>query len=387
MTVSRRLVRGARVWIIDLRFRGPHGEERYRRAAKHQGKLQALEEERRIQQFWIEHGTIKPLLAGEEERPKARRNHTWDDAVQHWKDHELRTVSASTRRGYEAVLKHPAFAGAWNGRKLVEIKRTDLVTYFAGLGERYKPATLHQHRSVIMGVLKSVGPHDDDRGVMLDALPSFPAKVKVGKQVVQVPSDADIAAIFAEKPQRGSYLRAESQRRLHLAYALAAYAGLRASEVRALTRDDVAIDRRVLTVRHSEHYGHVETTKSGDERIIPIEHPRLVTALKGRLAEMAEMPGCDSHIAIQDDGKPWGQYGLRNAYRRTATRLKLPLSRYHGLRYYYCTLLIRKGVSLTTVQYLMGHSSLTVTDRYAHVVEAEGRQAEIARAFADVAAQ
>jgi hypothetical protein len=62
MSVTKRKINGEAVWVIDRRFRGRAGEERYRRAAQVQTKVAGEAEERRIISYWEGHGTIKPLL-------------------------------------------------------------------------------------------------------------------------------------------------------------------------------------------------------------------------------------------------------------------------------------------------------------------------------------
>lgn len=379
MSVKKRKRRGKVIFVVDVSVVGKDGPERYRRDARIQTKVGAEAEERKVHQHFLTHDCLTGLINPEEAKAATlkKRGHTWEEAVEHYKAREFLTLAESTRKGYQGVLDSPTMK-VWAGVKVSEIQYDQLLKYQNKLGQDHRPATLHQHRAVMMQVLKSVGPHGPQPGAMLDHMPLFPDKVKLGKQGFELPTDEQVETLFGEQAIQGSYLNPKKLQRLHLALVLAAHAGLRASEIRALERGDVDLKKRVITIRRAENHGKVEVTKSGDERKVPIHHPRLRWMLEARLDNMKPE---ETLVSVRGNGKGWGQFGLRDAYKRACARLKLPLSRVHGLRHYYCTDLIRRGVPLTAVKAIMGHSSLVVTDRYAHHVQGESQMAELAKLF------
>lgn len=57
---------------------------------------------------------------------------------------------------------------------------------------------------------------------------------------------------------------------------------------------------------------------------------------------------------------------VRGAFEKAREQIGRPDIRFHDLRHCYASLLASKGETLTSIRDLLGHSSLTVTSRYAH---------------------
>ena len=129
----------------------------------------------------------------------------------------------------------------------------------------------------------------------------------------------------------------------------------------------------MITVRVARSVGVEAAPKSGDSREIPIADP-----LFNRLKDRCEGLRPDDHVCCMGDGQPWGDQGMLAALKRACKRLKIDGARYHGLRHYFATTLFGGGADARTVQGLLGHSSLEVTQRYAHF------QADRARAAIEV---
>ncbi len=360
MSVTRRKVNGEKVWVIDRRFKGPGATERYRRAAQVQSKPAAEVEERRIIDYWTTNGTIKPLLvpapkAEPEPVDEAKR---WEDAVEHFKRVELPKKKPSTRHGYNAALKGPAFL-RWAKVPLDEITRQavnewDTTLIRTGISD----STRRNQHIVLRSVMKSVGPEGT---AWLDDFPRFPRLPSVGQApVVAIPVD-DLLLILSEGEHgKVKYCQMDAIRAAQLAFALAAYGGLRAGEVRALRRRDVDLDQRVLTVRVARSVGEEAAPKSGDSRKIPI-----ADVLYERLEARCRGLNPDDHVSVMGSGRPWNDQGILAALKRACARLKLSKSRYHGLRHFFATT-VSKGTDVRIVQGLLGHGSMSVTQRYVH---------------------
>ena len=126
----------------------------------------------------------------------------------------------------------------------------------------------------------------------------------------------------------------------------AVLSGLRRSEMLALTPEHIRDGVVFLTA----------TTKSARPRAIPLP-PQAVAIARKRL--------------------PWGlaHPQLRRRFLKARSAAGLQHARWHDLRHTYASWLVQAGQPLTAVRDLLGHSSLAVTNRYAHLAPAHLRAA------------
>lgn len=123
--------------------------------------------------------------------------------------------------------------------------------------------------------------------------------------------------------------------------ALAALTGLRQGELLSLEASNVHGGRILL---------RPDQTKSGKARVVP----------------------------VPEDARPWLEelpfattyHRLRTVWEKARVAVGRPDLRFHDLRHSYASMLAQAGESMTTVRDLLGHSSLIVTSRYAHMFDA-----------------
>ena len=274
---------------------------------------------------------------------------TFADAVAHFRrTHARSRLRKSTRDGYDRVID-TELVPRFGDRPLTEVDHRAVANMDAELAsDDLAPST----RANVQVVLRSVLRCAVNAG-MLERIPKLPPLPKVGLSVVQTlhPSDLDAILATAQPNQR-------------LAFALAAYAGLRASEVRGLRWPDVDLKRGVITVRRAVVRGVEGPPKSGHGRVVPIAAP-LLPLLKAA-KERRESPWGD--VAVTVHGKPWSDTGLLQALKRAQARVGLKGWGVHSLRHFFITELCRRGAPTMVVKQLAGHSGLSTTQRYAHMV-------------------
>ena len=137
---------------------------------------------------------------------------------------------------------------------------------------------------------------------------------------------------------------------------VAANTGLRRGELLQLRWRDVDVQRRMLTVRG-------EGAKTGQTRHVPLnsEVIRVLNAWEPRPVcepNWCVFAGADSSTPIVAIKKTW------MALLKVA---KISSFRFHDLRHTFASKLVMAGVDLNTVRELLGHKSIAMTLRYAHL--------------------
>lgn len=137
--------------------------------------------------------------------------------------------------------------------------------------------------------------------------------------------------------------------------------GLRVSELTHLDWTDIDLDARTLRVRG----------KGGKERMVPFGDPA-GQALRRWLGSWDEVrsssPGSDEPVFLNYRGGRLGVRSVRRIIDRYVDRAAVASGVHpHTLRHTFATHLLESGADLRTIQELLGHSSLSTTQRYTHV--------------------
>ena len=144
---------------------------------------------------------------------------------------------------------------------------------------------------------------------------------------------------------------------LELLYA----SGLRVSELARLDWDDLDLAGRTLRV----------LGKGGKERMVPFGHPAAEA--------LADWHSLWQQIRKQDDSESEPVFLNYRGGRLSVRSIRRILDRYvqqaslaagvhpHTIRHTFATHLLESGADLRTIQELLGHSSLSTTQRYTHV--------------------
>lgn len=237
------------------------------------------------------------------------------------------------------------------GRDLLDLRRVDhlaIRSYLAHLArKKLSRASIARHLSALRSFFKYLM-----REEIIDANPArsviTPRREKHLPSVLQT---ADIALLL-EAPDLDTPLGIRDRAWLELLYA----SGLRISELVGIDIDDIEIRARLVKVRG----------KGAKERIVPF-------GSKAQAAIRAYLPTrkpADEETAlfVNYRGERITARSVRrlfNGYVRDAS-LRAGISP-HTLRHSFATHLLNAGADLRAIQELLGHASLSTTQKYTHL--------------------
>ena len=143
--------------------------------------------------------------------------------------------------------------------------------------------------------------------------------------------------------------------------------GLRIGELRELRWEDINLDAGRVLVRRSIVYGVIGTPKSGKERIVPLSQETL---------ERLHAHRHDNDLVFcQSNGSHLASDACYRALQSACRTVGLRRFGWHVLRHTFASHLAMRGVPLKVIQELLGHATIQMTMRYAHLSPAMHRNA------------
>lgn len=186
------------------------------------------------------------------------------------------------------------------------------------------------------------------------AIPDLP-KVKV--------PDAPWDFYVKEETDRLIAVCRDDEERALLLFAI--HTGARAGEQLALGRGDIDWHNRLVVLRRSETRGELGPTKGKKERKVP-----LTTALEGALRKAKHLRG--ERVFCNVDSSPLTLDQLHERLWGAQRRAGLRRIRWHDLRHTFASQAAIAGVPLPQIQKWLGHTTIAMTMRYAHLAPGAG---------------
>lgn len=144
--------------------------------------------------------------------------------------------------------------------------------------------------------------------------------------------------------------------------------GMRQGELLALRWEDVDLVAGRITVRQNVVWGHIGTPKSGKDREIP-----LGDEVRDALKKHRHLRG--PLVFCRDDGAMMNSGEIKWPLWRACKRAGLRRVGWHVMRHSFASHLVMRGAPIKAVQELLGHATIMMTMRYAHLAPEIARDA------------
>ncbi|MGL3607379.1 site-specific tyrosine recombinase XerD [Rhizobium sp. G187] len=273
-----------------------------------------------------------------------------------------RGAAANTLVSYERDLDDLASFLSGRGQTVGQASREDLTAYLKDLSHRgFMPTSQARRLSAMRQFYKFLyaeGLRTDDPTSILDA----PKKARSLPKVLSVEDvDAMLSLCEAETQQEGDDqpVRIRRLAMVELLYAT----GMRVSELVALPVKVLSQEGRFLVVRG----------KGNKERLVPLSRTAIEALARWGAARAADPAQADSPFLFPAKSKEG--HVARQVFARElkdlAIRAGLPASAVspHVLRHAFASHLLGNGADLRAVQELLGHSDISTTQIYTHVLD------------------
>lgn len=287
---------------------------------------------------------IKAAIVKGEWPPKPRpRPSRFDDLLDEYRAAKARDGKAIMRTniGYQRLLER------FGGRRAEDITPGEVETWRADLETRLSVASVNHHLKLFRAILRRAV---DNRRLSRDGLP----KVKLLKE--------DNQRVRYLTDDEESRLKAVASKALWRVVVFEVNMGLRRGEMLALQWSDI---EAVGTV-------WVRTSKSGEGRRVPMNsavralllelREERRRRLKARVVHRSEGEG---YVFAAPHGGPLSN--LNREWYPTLRRAAIEDFHFHDLRHTFASRCVMAGMDLFSLSKLLGHKSIAMTMRYAHL--------------------
>ncbi|MFA8308317.1 tyrosine-type recombinase/integrase [Burkholderia pseudomallei] len=245
----------------------------------------------------------------------------------------------------------------FSGRDLRELKRGDVRRYVsARLVDGVCESTVKRELRLLSAAINFVRTEHDYPEL---ANPVQSLGLDGGESRVRWISRSEASALIlaagtaARQPHLRNFVR------------LALSTGCRKNELLALEWHRVDFERSHFRLE-------CEHTKNGKRRLVPLNSGAL-SALRDQRDWVARHCTGSEWVFASSSGRRVGN--LQKGFVAACARAGIENFRIHDLRHTFASWLVMEGVSLYVVKDLLGHSSITVTERYAHLSPDQGHVA------------
>ena len=152
----------------------------------------------------------------------------------------------------------------------------------------------------------------------------------------------------------------------------AIYTGCRINEILNIQRNDIDLDKKIITIRNKSNF----KTKSGRIRQIPISEKLIVILKQFYEGKILNINYGEDYLFTNESDMKYNRNYVSMQFKKYLRMAELDEKyHFHCLRHTFITNLIKKGVNINYVMEIAGHSDISTTMNYIHIVTEDLRDA------------
>ena len=302
------------------------------------------------------------------------------DYLVQWLEIAKSTVKLTTYSSYKGLSESqiiPYFRSL--GVTLGDLKAVHIQSFYQKQLERVKPNTVIHYHAIIHRALKYA--------VKTDLIDVNPA------DKVDRPKKNEFTGNFCSREEMNALFDAVRGNKIEVPVMLAAFYGLRRSEVVGLKWDAVDFEQNTLEIRHTVATVRLDgkkvivesdTTKTKASKrtlpLVPVFRERLL-ALQEEQKENRKLCGrsynkkYDGYICVDPMGNLLLPNALSDSFQLVLRDYNLRRIRFHDLRHTFATRALERGMDYKTLSAILGHYSVAFTmDTYVHSMDEHKRR-------------
>jgi integrase len=325
-------------WQADFQLNGV----RYRKSSPLNTKAAAESLEVRMRQELSEKGTLDHLFAQPKEAD-SKADLTLAGFSEQWMTAYVLVNNKPSEQRTKRRIINASLLPFFGNSRLNEIKTVDIESFKAKELQRGMTAKTINNRLAVLRkcLVTAVEWEKLDRVPKVQLLKTTPPKFRY----LSEPEVQAIIATSATPTEQAMVL-------------VAARTGLRFSELRALEWGDIDFGLKLLTVRRCAVLKDVGTPKNGRIRHVSLTNDAL---------KALESIKTGSGLVFTFRGRMCVHWSSLCRLQLACKRAGIEPIGWHTLRHTFATQLVNRGATLQAVQVLLGHSTVTMTQRYAHM--------------------
>lgn len=277
---------------------------------------------------------------------------------------KLNEVKPASFQSYEGIYRNYISNSEIAGLKVFSTKSIQIQNYYNKLG---KTKTYSQIKK-LNKLLKSFFIYAEKEGFIL----KNPCNNITIPNSVEKPDNKEIS-YFTEKEIKilKEQIKGEKIENIIL-FALGT--GLRQGEILALKWENVNLEENYIEVKESIKKVYVFDSEGNKELKTITQKPKTKNSLRkvdlptSIVKILKSIPKTSEYVFCDECGLPFSSKTVFGNWKKILTNSGIEYKKFHSLRHTYATMLLTKGVDLKTVQDLMGHSDITITQIYLHVL-------------------